>query len=69
MEQIKITAIIVAAFIPLVLGFVWYHPKVFGAVWKLEVEVSPVVAKKTNRFLLYGMSFVLFLFVSLLMQL
>jgi hypothetical protein len=68
MEEIKFTAIIIAAFIPLVLDLVWFHPKVFGAIWKQEVEVSPEVAKKINRFLQYGLSLVLFLFISLLMS-
>lgn len=26
-------AIIVAALVPMIIGFIWYHPKVFGNTW------------------------------------
>ena len=40
MMQINYWAILVAALIPLIMGFIWYHPKVFGTVWMKEVGLT-----------------------------
>ncbi len=34
--------------IPLFLGFVWYHPKVFGTVWMKEAGITDTEAKQVN---------------------
>lgn len=36
----NIVAILVAAIVPLVLGFIWYNPKVFGSIWMKEIGVD-----------------------------
>ena len=33
MEDVKWLAIVVGALVPLVMGFIWYHPKFFGTAW------------------------------------
>ncbi len=40
MMQINFWAILVAAIVPLIMGFIWYHPKVFGTVWMREAGLS-----------------------------
>ncbi|SIQ17661.1 Protein of unknown function [Chryseobacterium sp. RU37D] len=40
MIQINFWAILVAALIPLFIGFIWYHPKVFGRVWMQEAGLT-----------------------------
>ena len=40
MEGINWLAVIVAAASTLVVGFVWYSPKVFGAIWMREIGIS-----------------------------
>lgn len=34
--QINYWAIFVAALVPLIMGFIWYHPKIFGRIWMEE---------------------------------
>jgi hypothetical protein len=51
-------AIIVAALVPMVLGFVWYHPKVLGSMWMRESGMTEEKAKQGNMFLKLGLSFV-----------
>lgn len=36
----NIVAILLAALVPLVLGFIWYNPKVFGSIWMKEIGVD-----------------------------
>lgn len=38
--QINLWAIFVAALIPLITGFIWYHPKLFGTVWMQEAGLT-----------------------------
>lgn len=33
MPQPNLLAIVIAALIPMFMGFIYYHPKVFGKVW------------------------------------
>ncbi|GAA4150231.1 DUF1761 domain-containing protein [Chryseobacterium ginsenosidimutans] len=40
MTQINYWAIFVAALVPLIMGFIWYHPKVFGKAWMQEVGLT-----------------------------
>jgi hypothetical protein len=52
-------AILVAAFIPLVIGAIWYNEKVFGKAW---MKASGMTVEKTqsgNMLLIFGLTFVL----------
>ncbi|KQT23866.1 hypothetical protein ASG22_07515 [Chryseobacterium sp. Leaf405] len=40
MVQINFWAIFVAALIPLLMGFIWYHPRLFGKSWMEEVGLT-----------------------------
>ncbi len=61
-------AIIVAALVPMVLGFVWYSPKLFQNSWMKEARVTEDMMKGANMGLIFGvsffLSFVLALFVN-----
>ena len=51
-------ALIVAAIIPLVTGFIWYNPKVFGAAWMKETGMTEEKAKSMNPGKTYGLAVV-----------
>ncbi|MGB3607164.1 DUF1761 domain-containing protein [Psychroserpens sp.] len=57
-------AIIVAAIVPVVLGFIWYNPKVFGAAWMRAAEMTEVKIKSGNIAIIFGVSLVLSLILS-----
>ncbi len=52
------TAVLVAALIPLVMGFIWYNPAVFGKVWMKAIGVDPesIRDEKPNMALILGVS-------------
>ena len=39
--EINFLAILLAALSTLVVGFIWYNPKVFGTIWMKETGVNP----------------------------
>lgn len=46
------------AFIPMVTGFIWYHPKVMGTVWMKEANMTEEMIQGGNMALIFGVSFV-----------
>ena len=64
MENINWIALIVASLATLVVGFIWYHPKVFGTIWMKEIGMTEEKAKKANMPLIFGLSVVLAFFIS-----
>ena len=65
--QINWIALVVAAILPLVTGFIWYHPKVLGTAWMKETGMTEEKAKTMNPGKTYGlaviMAFLLALFI------
>jgi hypothetical protein len=53
----NILSILVTAFVPMVLGFVWYHPKVFGTAWMRLSGMTEEKAKQGNMALKLGLSY------------
>lgn len=48
-----------AALVPLVLGFIWYNPKTFGAAWMAGAGLTPETAQKDfNMPLVFGLNYV-----------
>lgn len=61
-------AILVAALIPMLVGFIWYHPKVVGTAWMKETGLTEEKMKGANMPLIFGLSFVFALMLSMSMQ-
>lgn len=55
-------AMVVAALIPLVTGFIWYNPKVFGTAWMKESGMTMEKAQQMNPAKTYGLA-VVFAFI------
>lgn len=49
MIEISFLKILAAGFASVVLGFVWYHPKVFGSAWMRMVNMTPEMASRGKR--------------------
>lgn len=49
MYEISLWPILGAAVANVVLGMVWYHPKVFGAAWMRLANISPDTAEKVKK--------------------
>lgn len=60
----NLVALIVAALLPTVIGFIWYHEKVFGKTWMRVAGVSEEQAKSGNMLLILGLSLLLSLMLG-----
>jgi Protein of unknown function (DUF1761) len=56
--DLNFLALLVAALIPIVLGFVWYHPKVFGSSWMRATGINMEDTKGMNMGLVFFLSFI-----------
>jgi hypothetical protein len=52
-------ALIAASILPLVTGFIWYNPKVFGTAWMKESGMTEEKAKNMNPAKTYGLAVVM----------
>ena len=49
----------IAALVPMIMGFIWYNPKVFGTAWMASAGLTPESAMKGfNMPLVFGLSYV-----------
>jgi len=63
MEQ-NIWVLFVAALIPMVVGFIWYHGKVFGTAWMHLVGKTEAELAKGNMVKILGLSYILSLILA-----
>lgn len=52
------------ALIPLITGFVWYHPKIFGNAWMRTTGLTEEQLKGSNMAIIFGLTYVLGLLLS-----
>jgi len=52
------------ALIPLIIGFIWYNPKVFGKAWMKAADITEDKMKGANMLLIFGLTYLFSLFVS-----
>lgn len=63
--EINWLALLTSALIPLVVGAVWYNPKVFGTAWMKASGMTMESIQSGNKLLLFGLTFLLGCFASL----
>ncbi len=66
--HINFLAVLVAALVPMVMGFIWYNPKVFGKAWMAASGMTEEKAKQANMAVVFGVSFVMAFFLAFGMQ-
>ena len=57
-------ALLVAAIIPMIVGFVYYHKSVVGSAWMSVTGMTEEKAQQGNMPLIFGISFLFSLFLS-----
>jgi Protein of unknown function (DUF1761) len=57
-------AVLVAALATLLVGFVWYNPKVFGTIWMNETGMTEEKAKQGNMLKIFGFTILFSLMIS-----
>jgi len=66
--DINFLALLLAAASTLVVGFIWYNPKVFGTIWMKESGMTEDKMKGANMAMIFGLSFVYAFLISFLLQ-
>lgn len=61
-------AILTAAFSSLVVGAIWYHPKVFGMAWMKASNLTEEQLKGANMLKIFGLVFLLAFFLAFALQ-
>ncbi|MBL7901525.1 MAG: DUF1761 domain-containing protein [Bacteroidia bacterium] len=64
----NIAVIFIAALIPLIVGFIWYHPKVFGTTWMKAAGLSEEDGKNANMALIFGLTYVFSVMLAVIFQ-
>ncbi|MBL7927949.1 MAG: DUF1761 domain-containing protein [Bacteroidia bacterium] len=62
---IHFSILFMTALVPLIIGFIWYHPKVFGNSWMAASGVTPDSAKGAGKALVFGLTYLFGLFLSM----
>ncbi len=57
-----------AALIPLVIGFIWYNPKVFGTAWIKSTGLTEEQLKGGNMALIFGLVYLFSFFLAMTMH-
>ena len=66
--EINFYALLAAAFSTLVIGFVWYHPKVFGTIWMRESGMTEEKGKGMKMPMVFGLCFVYSFFIAFILE-
>ncbi len=53
MIPLPLLPVIAAGLVPLIVGSVWYHPKVFGSTWMSMKRITPDMAERSSRLSLH----------------
>lgn len=55
----------IVALIPLLIGFIWYNPKVLGSAWMTSAGITEESMKGANMALIFGLTYLFSFFLSL----
>lgn len=66
--ELNFKILLAASLIPLVIGFVWYNPKVFGTAWMNATGMTEEKAKGANMPLIFGLTFVFSFMFAFILQ-
>lgn len=63
--KINFVALLLAAIVTLVVGFIWYSPKVFGTIWMKENNLTQEELKKGSMLKIFGLTYVFSLMITM----
>lgn len=63
--EINFIALLVSALVTLVVGFIWYNPKVFGTIWMRENNFTPEQLKSGNMLKIFGLTYLFSLMITM----
>ncbi|MRX67018.1 Protein of unknown function [Flavobacterium resistens] len=66
--EINFVALLAAAVVTLVTGFIWYHPKVFGTIWMKENNFTQEQLRTGNMLKIFGLTYVFSLMITVILM-
>lgn len=66
--EINFLAALLAALVPLVIGAVWYNPKVLGTAWMKSAGLTEESLRGANMPLIFGLSFVFSFLLAIILH-
>jgi len=66
--NVNFLALLLAALSTLVVGFIWYNPRMFGNIWMKEAGLKEEDMNGSNMFKMLGLSFLYAFFISFIIQ-
>ncbi len=68
MQQMNLLIVLAAAVIPMILGFIWYNPKVFGNAWMKATDMTEEKAKGANMAVVFSVTFIFSFLLAFILQ-
>lgn len=66
--EINFLSLFLAALSTLVVGFIWYNPKVFGTIWMKESGTTEDKIKSANMVKIFGLAIIYAFLISFILQ-
>ncbi|MEP6931003.1 MAG: DUF1761 domain-containing protein [Flavobacterium sp.] len=66
--EFNFIALLAAAIVTLIVGFVWYHPKVFGTIWMRECNLTQEQLQKGNMLKIFGLTYIFSLMITMVLM-
>lgn len=66
--NVNFVIILLAALVPTIVGFIWYHPKVLGTVWMNATGLTEEKLKAGNMIVIFVVSLILSVFLAFSIQ-
>ncbi|MBZ4037030.1 DUF1761 domain-containing protein [Flavobacterium sp. 17A] len=63
--EINFYAFLISAIVTLVVGFIWYNPKVFGTIWMRENNLTQEELRSGNMLKIFGLTYIFSLMISM----
>ena len=65
MENLNWLSVVLAALVPMVMGFIYYHKALFGKAWMDSIGMTEEKAKEANMAVTFGVSLLMSVLISL----
>ncbi|OXA79510.1 Protein of unknown function [Flavobacterium aquidurense] len=66
--EINFIALLLAAVVTLVTGFIWYNPKVFGTIWMRENNFTQEELRTGNMLKIFGFTYLFSLMITVILM-
>jgi len=63
--EFNFIALLLAAIVTLVVGFIWYNPKVFGTIWMRENNLTQDELRKGNMLKIFALTYIFSLMITM----